>query len=415
MKCIFCQKEHNNLVVDLGRQYQSAFINDPSEAKNYKRDTLGLIQCPDCGFVQINEILPPDSMYREYWYRSGLNKSMVESLKEVVDYIRSFNDQWFGDNNHSLDVLDIGANDGTLLSLYPNHFYKVGFDPANNLAEHASKYCDVFINNYFDDTVHFKDKFDIVTSIAMFYDVDKPDEFVQNIKKRLAEDGLWCLQMTDLTCTLTENAFDNIVAEHLAYWTLEHLDLLMKRNGMKILDVSYNKVNGSSIRVLATHENSPFHMVRESVQLALEKEKEIYSSGNYWFDFNNMIEDTCNQVNRLVNSINERGGAVWALGASTKGNTLLQTFGLNNQLIPQALEVSKDKFDKYMLGSNIKIVSEKVLNQDLDFDKIFLLVLPWHFIDFFIEKKADFLAKGGKLIVPLPQPAIISQDGWTYL
>jgi 2-polyprenyl-3-methyl-5-hydroxy-6-metoxy-1,4-benzoquinol methylase len=356
-------------------------------------------------------------MYREYWYRSGLNKSMVESLREIVEYIKEYDEcystPWQG-NVHQFRVLDIGCNDSTLLSFYPEGFTKVGYDPANNLVEYATKHADIFINNYFDDTVHFKDKFDIVTSIAMFYDVDKPDEFVQNIKKRLAGDGLWCLQMTDLTCTLTENAFDNVVAEHLAYWTLEHLDLLMKRNGMKILDVSYNKVNGSSIRVLATHENNKVHLVRESVQLALDKEKEVYS-GDYWAGFNDMIDETGTKINRLVNSINERGGTVWALGASTKGNTLLQTFGLNNNLIPQALEVSKDKFGKYMLGSNIKIVPEKVLNENLDFDKVFLLVLPWHFIDFFIEKKADFLAKGGKLIVPLPQPAIISQDGWTHL
>jgi hypothetical protein len=401
-KCIYCTQKYqkdNNKVVDLGEIYPSLFIDSPAQTKMLKKEELSLVQCPFCGFVQLSNILEPDAMYRKYWYRSGLNNSMVESLHDIVEkaaYRKSF----YYSNKC---VMDIGCNDGTLLSFYPDDFFKVGFDPANNLAEHAIKNCDVFVNDYFNGKICFKNSFDIITSIAMFYDLERPTDFIKDIKKYLSKDGVWIIQMTDLTCTLKVNAYDNICHEHLAYYTLKQLNYLLISKGLEIFDVEYNDVNGGSVRAYVCHRGQK--KVTSCVENALKEEEEILKNKD-WKYFNNKINHINTSTKSFIEQANKEGKKVFGLGASTKGNTLLQCCGLTGKDIPYILEVSKDKFGKFCAGSNIEIIDEA---RGFSMKPDYLLVLPWHFTNFFLEKKIDYLKNGGKLLVPMPEPGV-----WSY-
>lgn len=400
-KCILCGYKNyfNNTVVDLGEIYPSLFLDSPEQTSLLKEEKLSLEQCAKCNFVQLNHFLEPDDMYRKYWYRSGLNNTMVNALRDVVDKTMAKTR-----NYYTLNLMDIGCNDGTLLSFYPENYFKVGYDPANNLARYAIENCNVFVNDYFNGNIHYKHPFDIITSIAMFYDLEDPRSFIWNIFKYLSDDGIWVVQMTDLTCMLSVNAYDNICHEHLAYYSLGLLKGLLDEFGLEIFDVEYNDVNGGSVRAYVNKRGQRY--ISDNVVKALANEKELLEKKD-WKEFNRIIQSINNTVYTFVNNEVQKGKKVFGLGASTKGNTFLQVAGLNSGHIPYILEVSKDKFGKYCAGSNIPIISEAegfAKNPD------YLLVLPWHFTEFFLEKKLDYLKSGGKMIVPMPVPGV-----WEWL
>jgi hypothetical protein len=206
--------------------------------------------------------------------------------------------------------------------------------------------------------------------------------------------------MTDLTSMLKVNAYDNICHEHIAYYTLELLNNLLIECGMEVFDVSYNDVNGGSVRAYVSHVGSK--PIEKSVGEALSAEKQVLKDRN-WDEFNRIIKAINTSVTDLIQRLNNQGKKVFGLGASTKGNTFLQCCGLTDKDIPYILEVSKDKFGKYCAGSNIPIISEAkgfALKPD------YLLILPWHFTEFFLEKKRSFLEGGGFFIVPMPEPRV---------
>lgn len=393
--CIVCKTKirDKDKVLDLGNVYPSKFI---SKNIDCLKSPLSLSQCPNtgCKLVQMTEILPADSMYREYWYQSSLNSSMVKSLCDVVDSAKKRT------KFQHKAVLDIGCNDGTLLNFYPSSIFKVGFDPAN-IAEKSIKKCDVFYNSYFPEkNLHFKTKFDIITSIAMFYDVTEPLEFVQAIKKLLGTYGTWVCQMTELTSTLKRNAYDNICHEHIAYYTLNNFKGLVESCELEIYDVEYNNVNGASIRTYIGHPGK--HKVKKNVLKSLEEE-ESFLKQHSWDDFNKKIKYINNTVFNFIKNLKSENKKVCGLGASTKGNTFLQCAGLTNQEIDVIYEVSEDKYGLYTLGSNIKIVPESLIESD---KPDCLLVLPWHFIDNIMQKQENFIKNGGCLLVAMPEPAV---------
>lgn len=398
-KCLLCGYDSyfDNTKVDLGEIYPSLFLDSPAQSSLLKKECLALTECPKCQFVQLTNILEPDAMYRKYWYRSGLNNSMVSALRDIVDQtiLRS--------NIRYKRVIDIGCNDGTLLSFYPEYYYKVGYDPANNLASNAINNCNVFVNDYFNGNIYYSHPFDIITSIAMFYDLENPRSFIENISRYLAPNGTWVIQMTDLTSMLKVNAYDNICHEHLAYYSLKLLKSLLAEFDLEIFDVQYNDVNGGSIRAYVG--NKERHSIHPNVQKALEEEAKILSERN-WKEFNRIINAINVAVEKFVLQANSDGKSVYGLGASTKGNTLLQCCELNESHVKAILEVSPDKFGKYCAGSNIPIINEV---EGFKMKPDYLLVLPWHFTNFFLDKKLTYLQSGGKLMVPMPEPGI-----WSY-
>lgn len=391
--CILCNKPNLKKVIDYGHIYPSAFIDKDNQIDKAE---LALNYCEACDFMQLTQVLPPDSMYREYWYRSGTNASMVQSLHDIVKYGMLFYQTHNNAYGMKGRVLDIGCNDGTLLNMYPTSWFKVGFDPANNLADSASKKCNLFINNYFNDSVYFDEKFDIITSIAMFYDLQDPHSFIETIKRNLAKNGIWIIQMTDVEGMFSTYAFDNICHEHLAYYTLYSLKNLMEQHGLEIINVSYNRVNGSSLRATVSFKNN--FVVHQSVKTYLQIEQEEKTLDKV-IRFNRKISDIKIQLKEMMKDIK-----IFGIGASTKGNTLLQVFDISNENIPYILEVSKNKIGKYTAGSNIPIISEE---EGFSKDPEALLVLPWHFIDNFKIKYSNYLSSGGRFLVPLPQPKFI--------
>ncbi len=395
-ECRVCQGRLQDVEI-LGELYPSDFVEKQPDYTPYP---LILSKCDDCTLVQLRYTVSLDSMYRQYWYRSSLNKSMISDLKDVA--IKSLKRVELKNND---TVLDIGCNDGTLFDFIPSSVVKIGFDPARNLSREAEAKCDIFINEYFNSFDYIGwPKAKLITSIAMFYDLLDPMEFVQGVRDVLADDGIWTIQFTDLYSMMKINAFDNICHEHLEYYTLDYLEWLLDKVGLEVFDAEYNKVNGGSLRVYVAHRG--FKKRKPIVdKFWIEEHDYFESEEGSLTNFFKRTKDIRKRVIDLLETFNKNGMIIHALGASTKGNTLLQYYGLDETIIKAAAEINTDKLGLKTVGSNIPIILEE---ESLKINPNYYFVLPWHFKDTFVTNFKEYLNEGGALIFPLPKPHIVT-------
>jgi len=394
LTCRLCGLELET-VLDLGDIYLNNFVDDGQQILSAP---LTLVKCRKCELVQLKHTANLDLLYRQYWYKSALNKSMIAALQDVVDNVEARVTLEAGDV-----VIDIGCNDGTMLGQYKEPgLYKIGFDPALNLADEAKKYCTVFHNTYFGDTSIETPKAKAITSIAMFYDLEDPHTFVELVKRSLHEDGIWVVQFTDLLSMFRINAFDNICHEHLEYYSFKVLRNLFEQHDLEVFDVETNDVNGGSIRMYICWKDK--RRIDVSVEKLSKEEQEYMDSFDDPFKaFAERVEKIREKLMKFLHEEKEKGRTFFGMGASTKGNTLLQYFGISTGLISYIAEVNKDKFGKKTVATNIPIISE---TSALSLKPDYFIVLPWHFIDILIKIHEQYLRNGGKLMVPMPQPTI---------
>lgn len=397
----------------LGNLYLSDFI-DQAESPKYEPVELSLALAPTSGLVQLQHTVPGDVLYRKYWYKSGTNATMTNELMGIAKKAQETMHLKDGDI-----FVDIGCNDGTLFRFVDKNIIRIGFDP-NDFKAESSKHADFIINNYFNFKEYKKTKYGnkkatVITSIAMFYDLEDPNAFVNDVRKTLDRNGLWIIQMSYLPLMLKQLAFDNICHEHLEYYSLGSLQYLLNKHALDIVDCELNDINGGSFRMYIRHHNAdpatfataPYRDVarmRVDSILGYEKslrlqKKKIYM--DFWKEINALKKQTVD----FIQKEKRKGKTIWGYGASTKGNTLLQWFGLDNTLIDAIAERSEAKFGLKTAGTNIPIRSEADMRRA---KPDYLLVLPWHFIDEFKKRETDFLDRGGKFIVPCPRFEIIS-------
>jgi len=397
-----------------GDIYMSDFIPINSEPR-LQKVPLKMMLAPKSGLVQLAHTAPFDEMYKEYWYRSGTNATMTNELRGIAESTQKLMKTKAGDV-----WVDIGCNDGTLLSFLDKSLVRVGFDPAkNNYKEVSEKHASLIVNDYFNAEAFKKSEYgdkkaNVITSIAMFYDLENPHTFVDDINNILDDDGLWIIQMSYLPLMLNQLAFDNICHEHLKYYSLTALKYLLDQHDFKIVDCMLNDINGGSFRIYIQKKNakaemfgtSPYRDVaqmRTDSILAYEKTLKLNEPAIY-MDFFKRSEELKQEVVDFIKKEKADGKTVWGYGASTKGNTLLQWFGLDETLIDGIAERAPTKFGLKTAGTNIHIYSEEEMRKA---KPDYLLVLPWHFIYEFVEREQDFLNGGGKFIVPCPGFEII--------
>ena len=397
----------------LGNLYVSDFLNEGESARGGSVEMKMMMD--ENGSVRLEQIAPLDTMYGKYWYRSGINDTMKKELNGIVNSITDIvklkeNDLW----------VDIACNDGTLLSYVPKNLLRVGIDPVDDSYKvESEKHSNLIIQDYFSYEVFNKSKFGdlkakVITTIAMFYDLEEPKKFVNDIVKVLDDNGVWVLQLSYTPLMLEQLAFDNICHEHVYYYSLFNIKKMFKECGIDIMDVQLNDTNGGSFRIYCMKETSdktnfgsqPHRDIcKFRVNSLLQYEETLkLDSIDTWLDFYNRINELKEKTVSFIKSEKEKGKKIWGYGASTKGNTLLQYFGLDHTLIDGIAERSPHKFGLKTVGTNIPIYSEQEMrNQKPDY----LLVLPWHFINEFVERESDFLKDGGKFIVPCPKFKII--------
>lgn len=404
-RCRICGNEHLVQVLDLGNQAMSGSFPSSRDEK-IEAGPLQLLKCMGdegdvCGLVQLAHTFDLDSMYGEgYGYRSGLNASMVRHLHEKVAYIQKLAPLRDGDL-----VIDIGSNDGTTLGAYPEgRFDLVGVDPTGKKFACYYKPYVRLIPDFFTAEVLRKHlgnrKARVISSFSMFYDLEAPMDFMREVVEMLEEDGIWVLEQSYLPTMLERNSYDTVCHEHLEYYALAQIKWMTDRCGAKIVDVTFNDVNGGSFSLAVAREGAP-QPEFAGLQALLEHERALGLDGLDPFRaFADRVERSRAALHAFFERARGEGARVAALGASTKGNILLQYCGVTTSDIEAVGEVNPDKFGTFTPGTLLPIVAEDAL---LASNPDYLIVLPWHFRPFF--ERAPHLA-GRKLVYPLPELSV---------
>jgi NDP-4-keto-2,6-dideoxyhexose 3-C-methyltransferase len=402
-QCRICGNNELVPLLNIGTQFLTG-VFPRNKNQQISSGPLELVRCvgdkdKTCGLVQLKHSFDLGEMYGEnYGYRSGLNNSMVKHLYEIVHNILNAVNLRKGDL-----IIDIGSNDSTLLQAYGNKDYLlVGIDPTGNkfkqyYPQHINLITDFFskkvLNKCFGDK-----KAKIVTSIAMFYDLESPIDFAQQIYDILADDGIWILEQSYLSIMIAKNAYDTICHEHLEYYSLRQIKWITDRVGFKIIDVEQNDINGGSFLITVAKSTSAYDENNTKISKLLNSEKELDKNEKYAvFNHKEKLID-------FIHKTNAEKKLILGYGASTKGNVILQFCNLTTENIPYVAEINEDKFGSFTPGTFIPIISEKeakAMKPD------FFMVLPWHFRENIVHKEKDYLRSGGKLLFPLPLIEVI--------
>ena len=410
-RCRVCGCADLTPVIDLGDQFlQGSFLKPPMQRPPTRKVPTQLVRCnvahseDACGLLQLSHSIPPEILYANYWYRSGTNETMRGHLKGIAESALSII------SPTEKRVLDIGCNDGTLLREIPADFERWGVDPsdiATTIGAPIKIINTVFPSN---EATHQLSglKFDLVTSVAMFYDLEDPLSFARAINGLLAPGGIWVLEMSYMPLMLKMNSFDTVCHEHLEYYSLSVLDTIMARAGMRIFRVSLNWINGGSIRCYVCKADCFQYDTPEARDLIRklqvnEFDMQLDTSVPYQA-FQLRIDALREQMNQLISDIHARGERIQVYGASTKGNVLLQWYGIDSFKIPFASDRNPDKVGAMTLGTGIKIISEeesRAMRPD------YYLVLPWHFKKEFLMRERATIMAGTRMIFPLPEIHVI--------
>ncbi len=366
---------------------------------------LELVWCPDSGLLQLAHVYEASEMYGEnYGYRSGLNASMVRHLTQKIGKLEQFAELQAGDT-----VLDIGSNDATSLKAYQTPSLKrIGIDPTG--AKFRQYYPDdiklvpdFFTAKNFDSVS--KERAKIITSIAMFYDLEDPIAFARDIAHCLRPDGVWHFEQSYMPSMLRLTSYDTICHEHVEYYSLGVVEKILAAADMKVLDVQMNAVNGGSFAVTAGHKNTTRKANRAVIDWLLSQEERMgLATPRPYREFEERVFRHREDLRRLLAALRDDGKRIIGYGASTKGNVVLQYCGIGPDLVEAIAEVNPDKFGHVTPGTHIPIVSEA---DALKMKPDYYLVLPWHFKDNILQREQKFLADGGKMIFPFPEIEIV--------
>ena len=412
-KCRVCFSDSINEVLKLDPQYVATTLvkSNKNNMMSKIKIPLTLMLCKNCGLVQLRETVRTDLLYQNYFYRTSINDTMKRDLQDVVNYAVN-NAKPISDDI----VVDIGANDCTMVSMFPKNLNRIAVEPAKNIDWSNVEKSITIVNEYFSKDIVLKasggKKAKIVTATAMFYDFDDPNIATKDIKAILDDDGVCVIQVSYLLDTIKDMNFYDVVHEHLEYYSLKSINYLMENNGLTVIDASTNFVNGGSLRILVTHKENSNLKSKRYEEILAEEEKWNLEELDTYTKYENKIQVIIKKTKNFILKELRSGGTVIGLGASTKGNVLLQICGIDKRLLPYLSDRNKEKVGLRTLGTDIEIISEDKAHE---LNPSCIIVIPWNFKEEILEREKDYIRNGGKMLFLMPYPHYITKDGETKL
>lgn len=403
--CRVCKAHDLRSVLNLGHQVLTGVFPRSRETQ-VTTGQLELVWCSACALLQLAHSYDQSEMYgSNYGYRSGLNRSMVEYLAQKARMLSKFCDVRGGDL-----VVDIGSNDGTLLKSYDvPGIDRIGIDPtADKFREYYPSdiaLVPTFFSRQAFESVAGTRRAKVITSIAMFYDLEDPIAFARDIESCLADDGIWHLDQSYMPSMLRMTSYDTVCHEHLEYYSLSTLLRILEASELKLLDVVMNSVNGGSFALTVAKRSSRYSPNSAVINWLLQQEAKLgLDTLAPYREFEARVFRHRSDLQNLIRALNRDGKTIFGYGASTKGNVLLQFCGLTSREIPCIADVNADKHGAYTPGTGIPIVPEAEARRERP---DYFLVLPWHFKAGILEREQDYLAQGGRMIFALPEIEIV--------
>jgi hypothetical protein len=404
-KCRICKNSNLITILDLGNMTLTG-VFPKTKNENLSKSSLKLVKCHssknNCGLLQLKYSFDPKQMYGvDYGYKSSLNPSMVLHLQNHVKNIMSK----YKPKKTDL-ILDIGSNDGTTLKQYPRDFCGlIGIDPTGIKFKELYPTNIKLISDFFSEELFQKyfqnQKPKIITSLSMFYDLEAPLEFMKDIYNIIDDKGVWIFEQSYMPSMLKQNSYDTICHEHLEFYSIAQIKWMTDKIGFNIIDINFFNINGGSF-ILNVSKRKQTDVEKNKVDHLIKKEKEMNLSDiEPYLDFKKNIHDTKVELLKLLNKLKSEGKSISAIGASTKGNVILQYCGIGTDLVDFVGEINSEKFGSFTPGTLIPIINEDEL---LEKKPDYLLILTWHFEDYFLKHKKF---NNFKLIFPLPNVKVV--------
>ncbi len=410
-RCRICHNPNLVSILDLGTQALTGIF--PRSIDEYVPEApIELVKCHDggksqcCGLLQLRHTYNCQKLYSaSYGYCSGLTTIMRNHLHKKARYLADMVSIRTGDI-----IIDIGSNDGTLLRVFPpGQFTLIGIDP---VADKFKKYypSNIQVISEFFPSISLRKiigdkKAKLFFSIAMFYDVQSPLDFMKEIYDLLDDNGVWMLEQSYMPVMLSTTAYDTICHEHLAYYGFKQIKWLAEKAGFKVICIEFNEINGGSFSVVLAKKGSYFREDTLGINRVLQFEKrrglDLLST---YEEFSSRVYKHREQLRQTIFGIRQAGKRIAGYGASTKGNVLLQFCCLTAEHIDYILDINEEKFGCFTPGTQIPIVPEDDTHL---FESDYLLVLPWHMRQEFVRKQQKYIKSGGRLLFPFPSIEII--------
>ena len=402
-KCRSCGGSSLIKCLNLGNQYLTG-IFPKNQNEKVSKGNLSLVFCKNCSLLQSEQNFDRYEMYgSNYGYMSSLNSSMIDHLKNKSQKIKKISKLSKSDL-----IIDIGSNDGTFLSYFVDHCQTLGVDPTiSKFKKMYNKKINI-IDDFFSGEILKKKsikKAKVITSISMFYDLEDPVTFANEVNEALDKDGIWHFEQSYMPSMIKNTSYDTICHEHLEYYSLKSIMYILNKSNFKIIDIELNDINGGSFALTVAKKKSKKFEESFLVDWLLNKEDSYkFNKIETLFDFKNKVFKHKKLLSELILNLNDMKKKVLGYGASTKGNVILQFCEIDNKLINYIVDVNPFKKYRITPGTNIKIISENdFLRKKVDY----LLVLPWHFKNHILQKEKKFINNNGKFIFPLPDIEII--------
>lgn len=403
--CINCASKHLVRFIDLGDQPNGNTFPEPGAQADEPTFPFAVEICTECWQVQLEEFPSPDFLFRDHPYITGINKPVVRHFerlsRHIVDKLEL---------EESSLVIDIGCNDGTLLSCFNDLGMRVlGVDPGSITGDlcrnRGINVCETFWTL---ETGRMLSRLSLLprllTATAVFYHIPDPHDFVGGLYEVMDDRSVFVTQCVYMKDIIEKNQFDHFYHEHIMIHSLAPLDRLFKTHGMRMFDVEFDPIHGGSFILYVCLDSGVYESTsRLSDALAAEEGAGLHSLDTY-FSFARRVEKNRDDLVTLLQNLKEANKTVYGLCAPVKGSTLLNYAGIGPDLVEKISEINPHKIGKLAPGTHIPIVDEKSITQHPDY----YLVLSWNFLEFFVEKYRDYLEKGGKFIVPNPGVRVIT-------
>ena len=404
--CRICKNKKLKKILDLGEMpLANAFLDKNQLSQKEISYPLRVVWCKSCGLLQIDEIVPPEILFKNYIYVSGTSEALRKHFEGLATEVVTN----FKLNNESL-VIDIGSNDGTLLKEFKKHYLEViGVEPAVNISKMAQENGIKTINNFFSVDIAKKilkdnGKADTITATNVVAHTNDLDDLLKGVSYLLKDDGVFVIEVPYLVDLLESGEFDTIYHEHLSYFAVRPLKKFFEEHDFKIINVERVKIHGGTIRIFITKKKSRYNINKNVNQLVSLEIKKGLNKETAYRKFAERIEKLKEDLVTLLQKLKSENKKVIGYGAAAKGNTLLNYYNIRPELIEFIADLSPMKQNKFTPGTHIPVYSpEKIYESKTDY----MLIIAWNFTDEILKQQLKFKEMGGKFIIPVPEIKIV--------
>jgi SAM-dependent methyltransferase len=407
-ECRICSSKNLELILDLGEQPPSnAFIKKENLEKYENKFPLRLYLCKECYLLQLLDIVNKEILFEKYLYLTSASKPIVKHFEK---YAHDIYEEFLKEKENPV-VLEIGSNDGSLLKEFKNLGVDVlGIEPAKNIAKIANEAGITTKNSFLNYDLVKKNSLEKKASIIIgnnvFGHVDDLKEFMKCVKILSKEKGIFIFEIPYLLDLIQKLEFDTVYHEHLSYFSLIPLIKLMEQFNLEIFDVKKQKVHGGTIRVFVSKKNNYKKTIDLEKMIKFEKEIGINKSEIY-YKFSENVKELKNKLQSEIKKLKKEGKIIFGYGAPAKGNVLLNYCNIGTEFVDYIIDTTPLKQGLYTPGMHIPVKSDKEKIEKPS--QQIALLLAWNYEQAIINKEELFLKNGGKFLIPIPIPKIISK------